>query len=72
MDMLWVYDNSSLNADHPLVLEARSGEISGFTGVDAPYEAPEAPDLVLDTGTQTLDRSVEDLLAFASKRIVLR
>jgi bifunctional enzyme CysN/CysC len=27
--------------------KARAGEISGFTGVDAPYERPESPDLVL-------------------------
>ncbi|AIG77782.1 Bifunctional sulfate adenylyltransferase subunit 1/adenylylsulfate kinase protein [Amycolatopsis japonica] len=27
--------------------KARAGEISGFTGVDAPYEQPESPDLVL-------------------------
>ena len=29
--------------------KARRGEIKGFTGIDSPYEAPEAPDLVLDT-----------------------
>jgi bifunctional enzyme CysN/CysC len=30
-----------------LYAKARAGEISGFTGVDAPYEAPERPDLEL-------------------------
>lgn len=30
-----------------LYAKARAGEISGFTGVDDPYEAPESPDLVL-------------------------
>ena len=29
---------------------ARAGKITGFTGVDAPYERPEAPDLVLRPG----------------------
>ncbi|HXH56888.1 adenylyl-sulfate kinase [Iamia sp.] len=30
-----------------LYAKARAGEITGFTGVDDPYEAPEAPDVVL-------------------------
>ncbi len=36
-----------------LYAKARAGEISGFTGIDDPYEAPEAPDLRLtpDDGT---------------------
>ena len=36
-----------------LYAKARSGEIKNFTGVSDPYEAPEKPDLKLDTGTQT-------------------
>jgi bifunctional enzyme CysN/CysC len=38
-----------------LYAKARAGEISGFTGVDDPYEAPLAPDLVLrpDAGDAT-------------------
>lgn len=32
-----------------------AGRISGLTGVDDPYEEPEAPDLVLDAGTRDLD-----------------
>jgi adenylylsulfate kinase-like enzyme len=34
---------------------ARTGEITGFTGVDDPYEMPEAPDLVIDTSTTPVD-----------------
>jgi len=30
-----------------LYRRARAGELAGFTGIDSPYEAPEAPDLVL-------------------------
>ena len=33
-----------------LYAKARAGEIAGFTGVDAPYEAPEKPDLTLPGG----------------------
>ena len=32
-----------------LYAKARSGELKNFTGIDSPYEAPEAPDMRLDT-----------------------
>jgi len=41
-----------------LYRRARAGEIAEFTGVTAPYEAPEHPDLHLRTGTSSLDDSV--------------
>ncbi|MGH1366160.1 MAG: adenylyl-sulfate kinase [Calditrichia bacterium] len=36
-----------------LYKKARSGEIPNFTGISAPYEAPEKPEMVLDTGEGT-------------------
>ena len=47
-----------------LYQKARSGEIPNFTGISAPYEAPEKPELVMDTGTQSVDESVAQLLGF--------
>ncbi|MDD5247612.1 MAG: adenylyl-sulfate kinase [Rhodocyclaceae bacterium] len=41
---------------------ARAGEIPEFTGVSAPYEAPEAPALVVDTSTMSLAQSVDLVL----------
>ncbi|MEX2280007.1 MAG: adenylyl-sulfate kinase [Acidimicrobiia bacterium] len=41
---------------------ARAGEITGFTGVDAPYEAPESPDLTLDTSTTTVESCVGQII----------
>lgn len=32
-----------------LYKKARSGQLKNFTGVDSPYEAPEAPELRIDT-----------------------
>ena len=32
-----------------LYKKARAGQLKNFTGVDSPYEAPEAPDLRIDT-----------------------
>jgi bifunctional enzyme CysN/CysC len=47
---------------HGLYKKARAGEISEFTGVSAPYEAPESPDLELDTSKLSVDECVESLL----------
>jgi len=49
-----------------LYAKARAGEITGFTGIDAPYEAPEAPDLRLtpaDGDPPAQAAAVVDLLA---------
>ncbi len=49
-----------------LYAKARRGELPNFTGIDAPYEAPEAAELVLDTvrnDTATLATQVIDYLA---------
>lgn len=42
---------------------ARAGDIPRFTGVSAPYEAPDSPELVLPTHEQALDASVAAVLA---------
>lgn len=47
-----------------LYAKARAGEIKDFTGISSPYEAPEAPELLVDTGSQTLEESVAQVLAY--------
>ena len=42
-----------------LYKKALAGEITGFTGVDDPYEAPEHPELTLDTMVETPERSLQ-------------
>jgi bifunctional enzyme CysN/CysC len=49
-----------------LYRRARAGEIPGFTGVDAPYDVPGEPDIVLDTE----HRDVETCVATAVEYIV--
>jgi len=44
--------------------KARSGEIKEFTGISAPYEEPENPELILETDKQTLEESLEKLLDY--------
>ena len=44
-----------------LYAKQRDGIITGLTGVDDPYEAPEHPEIRIDTSAMTLDESVEVL-----------
>ncbi len=41
---------------------ARSGKLTDFTGIDAPYEAPETPDLVIATMGRTTEDCADDLI----------
>ena len=47
-----------------LYAKARAGEIPEFTGISAPYEEPEKPELVIDTNDQTVDESVAQLVGY--------
>ena len=42
-----------------LYAKARAGQIKEFTGISSPYEAPETPELNIDTGKQDLADTVE-------------
>ncbi len=46
-----------------LYARARRGEIQNFTGIDDPYEAPEHPELTLDTRALSVDQCVARVLA---------
>jgi bifunctional enzyme CysN/CysC len=52
-----------------LYAAARAGRIAGFTGVDAPYEAPAAADLVIRTDAAPLAESAEVLAAYVTGRV---
>jgi len=45
-----------------LYAKALAGEIKGFTGVDAPYEEPVRPELVVETDLRSVDEIVEQIL----------
>jgi sulfate adenylyltransferase len=51
-----------------LYAKARRGEIEGFTGIDDPYEAPEHPEIVLDTVSASPEANAENIVAFLSDR----
>ena len=46
-----------------LYAKARRGELKNFTGIDSPYEAPEAPEIHLKTVSTSPDQSIEQLLS---------
>ena len=52
-----------------LYAKARRGEIKNFTGISAPFEAPEHPALTLDTSKLTLEESVNRLLGLILPRV---
>ena len=45
-----------------LYLRARAGEIADFTGVSAPYEPPDQPELTVDTGDRPVEQSLKVLI----------
>jgi adenylylsulfate kinase len=56
-----------------LYRKARAGEVSGFTGISAPYEEPKNPALVVPTGTRGLEECTEAVLSLLeSKGIIMK
>ena len=54
-----------------LYKKARRGEIEHFTGISSPYEVPERPELRVDTGTSSLQDSVEQVLTLIRQRGII-
>lgn len=54
-----------------LYKKAKAGIIKNFTGISDPYEAPENPEVVVDTSKETIEESAEKILAFLRKRGLL-
>ena len=72
-EFIEVYVNVSLAAAEKrdpkgLYKKARAGQIKGFTGIDDPYEAPEKPEIVIDTETTKPEVAAERLLAYLEGR----
>lgn len=55
-----------------LYKRARAGEIREFTGISSPYEAPENPDLVLDSGRVPLETCVQAVIELMIRREIIR
>lgn len=71
-EFIEVYVNASLETCEKrdpkgLYKKARAGEIKGFTGIDDPYEAPEKPELVLDSNNKGIDELAAEVVAYLKK-----
>lgn len=72
-DFIEVYIDCSLSACEErdpkgLYKKARAGQIPNFTGVSAPYEAPQQPELTLDTEHQSVEQCVAKVMAKLDQR----
>lgn len=45
-----------------LYKKARSGQLKNFTGIDSPYEAPENPDITIDTAAMDAEQAAEHIV----------
>jgi bifunctional enzyme CysN/CysC len=54
-----------------LYKRARRGEIKNFTGIDSPYEPPEAAEITLDTGTQSAEAAAEAVIRDLIERDII-
>ncbi len=55
-----------------LYRKARAGEIPEFTGISAPYEEPENPEIILHTDRESVQESVQSILAFLEERGIIK
>jgi len=54
-----------------LYKKARAGEISNFTGLDAPYEAPENPEVHLQTANLSVDEAAAQVIRFLDEQNIV-
>jgi adenylylsulfate kinase len=75
-DFLEIYCEASLEVCEArdvkgLYKKARAGEIKDFTGISSPYEVPQDPELLVETGRRTLDECVEAVVSLLRERDIL-
>lgn len=49
--------------------KARDGLIKQFTGIDAPYEAPENPEIIIDTANNDVQTCVKQVLEYIENKV---
>lgn len=75
-EFIEIYCNASLDVCEQrdpkgMYRKAREGEIKEFTGVSAPYEVPTTPDLEINTGSESLEKSVETVMDLLRRRGII-
>ncbi len=71
-DFIEIYCNCSLEACESrdvkgLYVKARTGQIKGFTGISAPYEIPQNPEMIIDTENNAIDECVDMIMEHLGK-----
>ena len=51
-----------------LYKKARTGQLKDFTGINAPYEAPERPEITADTGSESVEESAHKIVDYLRQR----
>ncbi|MFT4800471.1 MAG: adenylylsulfate kinase [Flavobacteriaceae bacterium] len=54
-----------------LYKKARAGEIKNMTGISAPYEAPENPEILINTEKETVESAVEKIIDYITPKLQL-
>ncbi len=54
-----------------LYKKARSGEVKEFTGISAPYEEPEKPEIVVETDKETIKESIGRIISYLEKNGII-
>ncbi|ADG66164.1 adenylylsulfate kinase [Planctopirus limnophila DSM 3776] len=72
-----IYVNASLETCEKrdpkgLYKKARAGELKNFTGIDDPYEAPEKPELVLDSDNKGIAELAQEVVAYLEQNGYLK
>jgi len=55
-----------------LYKRAREGSVKEFTGISSPYEVPENPELIVDTGNMTIEESVAKVMELLFERNIVQ
>jgi adenylylsulfate kinase len=55
-----------------LYKKARTGEIKNMTGISAPYEAPEEPDIEINTEKETIENAVKRIVEYITPKLKLK
>ncbi|WP_289043736.1 adenylyl-sulfate kinase [uncultured Olleya sp.] len=54
-----------------LYKKARAGEIKNMTGISAPYEEPENPDIEIKTEEKTVEEAVQEIMNYIKPKLIL-
>ena len=76
-DFIEIYCDSPLSVCESrdikgLYKKARSGEIPEFTGISSPYEIPEQPELIVESGDSTVEECVDEIINYLKGNEIIK